>query len=197
MKFRKIFMLALTMVMIFSTSVFAAANDKEVTRTPGKKVEIDFSLGARNVDVLDLKTRKLDSYDEYGAKVTTYLTAAQVADKVAEAEYGTMNYDTSNINMHVPININGNQGANVGSYSIVAPHNNVNLLVISLPQTTMPTINVAFTNAFGDDTGWMANVPQNTLVTKRAIYPNESYVARVSTNELYSSIATLRSFSSY
>ncbi|MUG68510.1 hypothetical protein GNP94_21275 [Paenibacillus campinasensis] len=192
-KFKQTFLLMLTLVMCFSTSVFAAEN--EMARKPGKAVEIDFSLEARNVNVLHLGEGKLESYDEHGIKTTSYLTAAEVKAKVAEV--GTMSYDTGNLNINVPRNIDGNQGRTVGSYNVVAPHTYVNLQVITLPQTTMPTINVAFTNAWGDDTGWIANVPQNSLVYMRASYPDEPYVARVSTNELYSAIATVRSFSSY
>ncbi|GGH65670.1 hypothetical protein GCM10008014_45280 [Paenibacillus silvae] len=196
MRFGKSVLLAIAMVMLFSTSVFAAPVQVQ-DRTPNEKVEIDFSQEGRNVDVLNVATGELVSYDDKGTKITTFLTPEQVASRTGQGEVGLFDYDTGLVNITVPKNINGNQGALVGFYDTVAPHSYVNLHIISLPQTTMPTINVAFTNGMGDDTAWAANIPEGYVVSMKARYPSESYVARVSTNELYSSIALLRSFTSY
>ncbi|KOP64684.1 hypothetical protein AMS62_05005 [Bacillus sp. FJAT-18019] len=200
MKLNKLFPLMLVLAMFLTTSVFAADNGTESTRIKDS-AQIDFSVEGSNVSVLTVETGELEAYDENGNKTTTLLSKVQVAQKLAELkeashdQIGTMSYNTGEINMTVPKNINGNQGAVVGgSYRLVSPHTYVNLHVVSLPQTTMPSINVSFSNEFGDDAGWLANIQQGQIVWMTAKYPNEYYAAKVSTNEANSSTARLRSY---
>ncbi|MFL1675661.1 hypothetical protein [Paenibacillus dendritiformis] len=199
MKVNKLFSLMLVIVMLMATPVFAADNGSEPARVKNS-AEIDFSLEGSNVTVLTLEDGKLESYDKNGVKTTIFLTTEQIEEKLAEFsatstdQLGTMSYNSGEINMYVPKNINGNQGAVVGGFYTVSPDVYVNLHVISLPQTSMPTINVSFSNEFGDDAGWLANIRQDQIVWMKAAYPNEKYAATVSTNEMYPSTARLRSF---
>lgn len=143
--------------------------------------------------MLSIEDGKLTSYDKEGVKTITYLSEAKVKEKVSEI--GIMSFDTGYIDQYVPKNIDGNQGIPVGgSYYIVSPHNYVNLNINRLPQTTMPTINVAFTNESGSDVGWTSNVSQGNLVWMQASYPNQRYAARVSTNELYAATGNMRAY---
>ncbi|NGP61614.1 hypothetical protein FLT15_25680 [Paenibacillus thiaminolyticus] len=199
MKVNKLFSLMLVIVMLMATPVFAADNGS-VSAREKDSAKIDFSLEGRNVNVLSLKDGKLESYDDNGVKTTIFLTQEQIEEKLAEFspastdQIGTMSYDSGEINMYVPKNINGNQGAVVGRYSKVSPDKYLNLEVISLPQTSMPTINVSFTNEDEDDVSWKANVYEDELVWTKVKYPNERYAVKVSTEERYPSNARLRVF---
>lgn len=192
MKLKKLLVVMLVLVMGLSTSVFAAdfSDGIETSRTP---IEVDFSIEGRDINVLSLDDGKLISYDEDGVKTVTYLSKKEIATKLPEI--GIMSFDTGDINQYVPKNIDGNQGEIVGgSYYIVSPDNYVNLRINRLPQTTMPTINVAITNEIGDDSSWASNVPQGNLVYKLARFPNERYAVKVSTNEISGATGNMRAF---
>lgn len=115
MKLKRLFPITLALFMMFSA--LASANSSQ--SSPEKEsVKIDFSLEGRNVNVLSLEDGKLESYDENGVKTTTYLKPKELAVKAAEVQgasssgdVGIFSYDTNIINMHVPRNITGNEGA--------------------------------------------------------------------------------------
>jgi hypothetical protein len=199
MKVNKLFSLMLVIVMLMATPVFAADNGS-VSAREKDSAKIDFSLEGRNVYVLTWEDGKLESYDDKGVKTTTYLTKDQLEEKLAEfgttstGQIGTMDFNTGSVNVYVPKNIDGNQGAVVGGYFQVSPHTYVNLDVLSLPQTTMPSINVSFWNEYGTDTDWYANVKEGQTVWMKAAYPNQRYAVKVSTTEKEGAIARLRAY---
>lgn len=191
-------LLMLTLVMFLSTAVMASASGQQ-EREVGEPVEIDFSIEGKGVEVLTPETGLLEKYDHDGVKTIEYLSEEEVEAILAEAKetkIEPLSYDTGEVSVNVPLNIDGNQGNEVGSPDVVAPHTHVNLHVVALPQTTMPTINVAFKNNDEDDTVWRANVSQGQVVRYKVKYYTERYVAQVSTNEANSSTATVRSYTS-
>lgn len=154
--------------------------------------EIDFSLGASNINILSLDTGRLESFDSDGLVTVTYLEPVEVEQKLIElAEERAFN--TGFVNVFVPRNVTGNEGTIVGGqYGVVAPHNFVNLQTTTLPMQ-MSTINISIVNELGDDLGWAPNIRDNQIAWMQVRFPNERYAVRVSTNQT-PSVASLRAF---
>ncbi|WP_174810933.1 hypothetical protein [Paenibacillus alvei] len=199
MKLNKLLSCAMVLSLsLFSVApAFAADKGTESVRVQDS-VKVNTSLEGRGVDVITLKEGKLESFDENGVKTTTFLTKEQLAHYTQLStgsgdEFGTMSYNTELIPVYVPRNIDGNQGAVVQQYGVVAPHTRANLYVAALP-TTMPTINVSFSNGLDDTSYWYANARQGQLITYKVKYPRDTYTTRVSTAELNGGNAMLRAF---
>ncbi len=130
----------LVLAMMLTTSAYAAGNEAVQSEPAGKLVE-----------VLTIATGELVSYDENGVESVTFLTQEQVAERLANATSGDQitarSVNTTLYNVYVPKNINGNQGATVGSYFPV-PHNKINIYVNDL--RAISSINLSVTTPEGN-----------------------------------------------
>ncbi|WP_374019677.1 hypothetical protein ABU162_08440 [Paenibacillus thiaminolyticus] len=87
-------------------------------------------------------------------------------------------------NVNVPINRDGNQGANVGHSFVIAPDNKVSIYVGALPGT-MPTINLSIASTVNSNINWWrANLTGNQVIEiDVGSYKNHAFQIKTSTNE--------------
>lgn len=168
MKFGKSLLMALAVVLMLSTSVFASeapapALEDEQYAPPGTAISV---------------------------RPMTFEETALVGQQADKADFTLLSGNWSGT-VYVPRNISGNQGTALGPAFIPSPHRYVQIIVYNLP-SSMPTVNLSITSQINSGiTWWQPNISGNSVITiDTGSYNNHSFVIRTSTNELTSTSAS-------
>ncbi|MEK3782442.1 hypothetical protein [Paenibacillus sp. FSL R5-0810] len=161
---KKMLTLALAMVMILSLSVSAFANPVE---------EQEISPPGTSITVRPLTPEEITLLEQ----------RANGNKDVSLFDVGILS-DSWSGNVTVPVNKDGNQGANVGHAFVPSPDRYVLIYVGDLP-STMPSVNLSIQSQTNSNVQWWrSNIKGNSLVViDTGSYNNHTFRIKTSTNE--------------